>query len=105
MKRFLLIAASAILFGTAWAGDYENGVSAYERKDYVQSHKFFQMSGAQQDAKVQYAIGSMFFMGQGVSQNYAEALKWFKLAAAQNNVAAQHNLGSMFQYGQRVAQD
>ena len=107
MKRLKLAILTLLLsvFSTTWAGDYENGIDAYERGDYITAIKEFRRASAQGNTGAQTYLGSMYADGQGVAQDYAEAAKWYRLAAEQGDGRAQTNLGSMYANGQGVAQD
>jgi len=47
------------------------------------------------NAKAQFNLGVMYFMGAGVEQNYGVAIRWFKLSANQGNADAKFFLGEM----------
>jgi hypothetical protein len=59
----------------------------------------------QGNAETQYALGAMYQLGKGVSENDNEAFKWTRLAAIQGYAKAQNNLGYMYDMGEGVAQD
>ncbi len=44
------------------------------------------------DANAQYAIGDLYYFGQGIPQDSKQARKWFRLAAAQGHAEAQLSL-------------
>ena len=48
------------------------------------------------NAKAQFHLGIMYFMGQGVVQNYKTAVNWFKLAADQGHTEAQFYLNNRY---------
>jgi len=103
-----LLTAMAVLslgLGMAWAGQFEDGVAAYERGDNATALRLFQSLAKQGNAEAQYRLGNMYDDGKGVTQDYAEAVKWFRLTAAQGKAEAQTNLGVMYKDGQGVAQD
>jgi S1-C subfamily serine protease len=50
-------------------------------------------------ADAQWALGGMYYDGQGVARDLRQALKWFLLAANQGNPLAQYNLGLMYEQG------
>ena len=56
-------------------------------------------------AEVQYNLGQMYQMGQGVPQDNAEAVKWYRKAAEQGFAPAQLNLGMMYAAGKGVSED
>jgi TPR repeat protein len=85
--------------------DYNTGVAAAKRGDYVTARRIFFRLARQGHAKAQFSLGVMYDAGLGVPGNYPEAVKWYRLAAVQGNAWAQHNLGIMYARGQGVAQN
>ena len=59
----------------------------------------------QGDVAAQFALGSMYSLGQGVPQDTAEAVRWARMAAEQGSAQAQLLLGAMYAEGQGVPQD
>jgi len=53
----------------------------------------------------QDALGSMYFYGNGVSQDYAEAARWYRKAADLGNAKSQYDLGTLYYSGLGVLQD
>lgn len=102
MKIFLIIFAAAMLFGKAWADDFDVAMKAYESQDYVLALKHFKLSATQGDVMAQANLGTMYDKGYGVVQDYAEAAKWYRMAAVQGNALAQYSIGSMYGTGQGV---
>ena len=101
-----LLSSFLVFFSiTLWASSLDEGVKAYERKDYAEALKYFKEASAQGVALAQTFLGVMYESGEGVPQDYSEAMKWYKLAAAQGDDTAQQNLGSMYQDGKGVTQD
>ena len=108
MKKLIsaaLISMFVVFAVSAKAGPYEDGVAAYQRKDYVTAVKLMRLSADQGNASAQNNLGFMYDNGKGVTQDYKEAVKWYRLAAAQGNASAQYNLGFMYDNGQGVTQD
>ena len=103
LKLFFL--ALALCVGAAWAGDFEDGVAAHDKKDFVTALGKFKSAAAQGDASAQLNVGIMYEAGQGVVQDYAEAVRWFKLAATQGDAQAQTKLAYMYNKGRGVVQD
>jgi uncharacterized protein len=54
------------------------------------------------DAGAQFAVGSMYFMGDGVPKNFTEASTWYRRAAEGGNEMAQYTLGRMYDAGHGV---
>ena len=107
MVRLVLVAwlMGAALAGTAVAGPFEDGVSAYERGDYAEAVKWYRKAAEQGNAGAQFSLGFSYIKGEGVPQDYAEAVKWYRKAADQGATAAQLNLGLMYKNGWGGPQD
>ena len=103
--RKILAAIMLMTTLTVWAGDYEDGLAAFERKDYATAVEKFTTSAEQGDAAAQFNLGIIYDQGLGVAQDYVQAVRWYKLAAEQGDASAQFNLGVMYDEGQGVAQD
>ena len=103
---FLLALTFLFLFSSVVFGDdFQDGVDAYERKDYKTAYKLWLLLAEQGLAKAQYNLGSMYEDGQGVPQDDKEAVKWYRLSAEQGLSEAQYNLGFMYSNGKGVPQD
>ena len=59
----------------------------------------------QGDAAVQYNLGVMYDLGEGVIQDYSEAVRWYRLAAKQGDAKAQFLLGVGYAKGEGVIQN
>lgn len=105
MKRILLAALTVQMLGSALAGDYSDGVSAYRKRDFTEAVRLYRLAAAQGSSGAQYNLGTMYADGYGVVQDYAEAVKWFGLAAAQGDANSQYDLGLRYYNGQGVLQD
>ena len=104
MKK-LLFTLLFLTFGTAWGGTFEDGLAAYDRKDYATAVKLWRPLAEQGNAFAQFNLCGMYHNGHGVTQDYKEAIKWCRLAAEQGHASAQANLGVMYKNGQGVLQD
>ncbi|NBQ76580.1 MAG: sel1 repeat family protein [Acetobacteraceae bacterium] len=105
VMRRLLIVIALVFAHTAVAGDFEDGVAAYKRKDYSTALAKFRSAALQGSATAQYNIGFMYSNGLGVAQDYKEAVRWWRMAALQGFDHAQRDLGAMYWNGQGIAQD
>lgn len=107
MERTLVVALSVMLLASspAWAGQFEDGVAAMDRGDFVEAATVFQPLAAEGNAQAQYNLGLMFEKGRGVPQDYAGAAALYQQAAAQGNSTAQRNLGVMYRDGLGVPKD
>ena len=105
MRTLLLIPILLIvLVAPAWA-DFDDGLAAYERRDYATALREFKHLAEQGDARAQARLGNMYVEGKGVSRNDAEAVKWYRKAAEQGNARGQAGLGFMYGTGRGTPQD
>lgn len=88
----------------AWA-DFQAGLDAYQKGDYVAAAKEWQPLAGQGDAVAQYNLGLLYLDGHGVPESLATAVEWFRRAAEQDYAPAQHNLGAMYGSGHGVKRD
>jgi TPR repeat protein len=88
VSRLLTGVVIAILLSasSAFAGASADCAAAfYGRQDYAEALPLCQPLAEQGDAKAQYALGFMYELGKGVSQNYVLSHMWFNLAAAHSH--------------------
>ena len=103
---FLLSLTFLFLFSSVVFGDdWNDGVDAYERKDYKTAYKLWLPLAEQGFAKAQYKLGTLYNYGLSVPQDYKEAVRLYLLSAEQGYVDAQYNLGVLYHDGQGVPQD
>jgi hypothetical protein len=92
--------------------DYQAGLDAYMEGDYGAAIAEWQavVEGPPGSvppavhAETLYAIGMLFWLGQGVQQDSYEAASWLHLAAGMNHPGAQNKLGFLYSAGQGVKQ-
>jgi hypothetical protein len=64
MKRRLFVMIFPVVFflsnAVCFAGDYEDGLAAYDRKDYKTALANFTKAANKGDAKVQHMLGGMY---------------------------------------------
>lgn len=85
--------------------EFDQGLAAYERRDYFGAHRIWSQLAPTGHAGAQYNLGVLYSAGQGVAANQGEAIKWFELAAEQGHLDAQITLGAIYRDGQGTAQD
>ena len=110
VRRALLIVAAAatLLISTgdfAGAASFRQGVSAFNRQDYVAASQVFIPLAEHGSAAAQSYLGFMFETGRGVPQNYTEAAMWYRRAAEQGDSLAQYSLGLLYDRGFGVPRD
>jgi hypothetical protein len=89
----------------AHAQSFRQGVSAFNRQDYMQASRVFIPLAERGNASAQAYLGFMFETGRGVPQNYTEAAMWYRRAAEQGDSLAQYSLGLLYDRGQGVPRD
>lgn len=108
-RSVLLILAAAIIAmsagGAAKAQSLRQGVSAFNRQDYVVASRAFIPLAERGNPAAQTYLGYMFETGRGVPQNLAEAAMWYRRAAEQGDSLAQYSLGLLYDRGQGVPRD
>ena len=106
MRQFLFAVLLVVACATvAAAGPIEEAKSAYGRSDYALAERLFRPLAEQGDAKAQFYLGWVYYMGRRVPQDAQEAVKWYRKAAEQGLVRAQLNLALMYETGQGAPQD
>ena len=63
------------------------------------------MGAISQDDYVQYSLGWLYYIGDGVVADRQEAAKWWRYAASQGHADAQFYLGWMYDQGIEIAED
>jgi len=112
VTRACLFALACLLAPTLLSADYQAGLDAYLEGDYDTAVVEWQdvvesPPGAVPlavRAETLYAIGMLFWMGQGVLQDTVEAASWLRLAAGLGHPGAQNKLGFLYSAGQGVKQ-
>jgi hypothetical protein len=57
------------------------------------------------NSAIQWNVGSLYYVGEGVDKNTDKAFYWFEKSAEKGYHAGQHSLGKMYQDGAGVTQD
>ena len=100
--------AIAVLLGTAgvsWGADYQKGVTAYQRGDYIIALGVWKSLAEKGNVQAQNNLGVMYRSGLGIPKDDKNAVKWFRLAAEHGDAPAQANLAYMYANGMGVLQD
>jgi TPR repeat protein len=99
------IALVLALAAPVQAQSLRQGISAFDRQNYVAASRVFIPLAERGNAAAQTHLGYMFETGRGVPQNYAEAAMWYRRAAEQGDSLAQYSLGLLYDRGQGVPRD
>jgi uncharacterized protein len=105
MRRLSLFPILLIFTVLTALADFQAGLNAYQKGDYVGAAKEWRPEAEEGDPNAQYNLGLLFLDGHGVPQNPTEAANWFRRAAEQDYTQAQHNLGAMYGTGLGVKRD
>jgi len=103
--RRTVAALTATAVVSALAGPMEDGLTAYQEKDYLKAVQVWRPLAQAGDREAQYRLCVMYVEGRGVAPNDAEAALWFERAAEQGEAMAQYNLGASYAEGAGVRQD
>jgi TPR repeat protein len=88
-----------------FAEQLQDGITAYDRQDYVTALHLLQPLADQGSAAARVKLGEMYATGHGVPKDEMLAVKWYRKAADQNLAVAQYNLGVIYRNGLGVSQD
>ena len=106
MKLNIFAIVLFIFFNTeVTAQDFDKGVEAHKSGDYIKAYKEWLPLAEQGNYTLQYNIGIMHKIGQGVPVDIAESKKWLQLSAEQGYPPAQNSLGDILLYGRGVVND
>jgi TPR repeat protein len=108
IRTIIVAGVAALLFSNgdlAEAQSFRQGVSAFNRQDYVSASRVFIPLAERGVPAAQSYLGFMFETGRGVPQNYTEAAMWYRRAAQQGDGRAQYSLGLLYDRGQGVPRD
>ena len=106
MKSKIFIIILFAFFNTeVSAQDFDKGVDAHKSGDYITAYKEWLPLAEQGNYTLQYNIGIMHKIGQGVPVDIAESKKWLQLSAEQGYAPAQNSLGDILLYGRGVVND
>ena len=76
-----------------------SGQVAYRRDDYAEALRLWGQLADQGNARAQFSLGKMYYIGQGVLRDNAKADAWYRKAADQGFDYAQFDLGVAYEDG------
>lgn len=102
-----------LIFPFALQADYQGGLDAYNRGDYLAAMREWRevTDGAPtavspgQFIEAHYALALLYWEGRGVRQDYKQAHDWLLQAAHLDHAGAQVKLGYLYAQGRGVEQD
>ena len=86
-------------------GIVESGIAAYQKGDYEGAVRYWASAAEKGDPRAQYALGTLYSSGQGVTKDSVKAAEFFRLAADQNYTVAQIGLSALYLLGSGVPKD
>jgi TPR repeat protein len=95
----------AALLAVPVLADFQAGVDAFQKGDYVTAAKEWRPLAEDGSAAAQRNMGYLYLDGHGVPQDYGEALMWIRRSAEQDDTEAQHDLGALYGAGKGVKRD
>ena len=101
----LACALMATALAPVRAGEFEDGLSAFNAGDYGMAIAHWLPQAQRGDAKSQASLGFLYYSGKGVRQNDEQSLHWFGRAAEAGQPTAQFFLGLHYYYGRGVERD
>ena len=105
VKIKLWVIALALLAGYAFAGDFDEALTAFQRRDFVTAQKLLQPMADQGQPKAQAAMAFVLFFRNDLPKDYASAVSWAKKAADQGESMGLALLGMSMLNGQGGQQD
>lgn len=105
MLKALVLAAGLTVSAAAQAADYDSGVAAFDRGDFVRALAELRPLTERGHPGAEFMLGAMYFYGKGVPGDPSTAAVWFAKAARQGNASAQLAFGSLHIRGIGVKQD
>jgi Sel1 repeat len=93
--------------------DYQAGLDAHQQGDFEKAYSEWIKVASSKDgeahpgerAEAQYALGMLYWLGQGVPQDTSAAAVWLRQAAELDHGGAQSKLGYLYLSGQGVPQN
>ncbi len=98
MYRYTLIAVFCLLVTGSISADGQS-MTAYE---LAETRLLAEWVGL---ADEQHTLATVYYKGDGVTQDYAEALRWYRKAAEQGHADSQYQLAVMYDKGEGEPRD
>src|SRR5580658_3642264 len=91
--------------GGARAGPFEDGYAAYQRGDYAEAVRSYEIAAAQGSSGAAYNLCLMYYDGKGVKEDLVGAFRWCRMAAEEGNPSSQAMISGMYFFSLGVTQD
>src|SRR6185312_3862010 len=83
-----ILALTGLIAATPVLADYNDGITAYENRDYTTAQRELQPLADRGDPRAQRLVGLLYRDGLGVRKDQIRAYMWFDLAAQRNQYGA-----------------
>ena len=100
----LMLAALMLAAQVAHADPLQDGIAAWERKDFPMAHRIFTELAQRGNVEAQWQLGEMTGFGEGVPENPALAAQWLTKARDGGHKDALASLETLRQRGLRKAE-
>lgn len=105
IQSLLMVFCVLFFASLALAGPLEEGVKAYQDKEYARAMEILIPLARENDTTAQFYVGTMYGKGEGHSQNLEVAAHWFTKASHLGHPSSQLYLGTMYYHGRGVKKD
>lgn len=83
----------------------KRGNAAMDARKYREALHWFTQAAQQGNARAQFELAEMYFLGKGVGHDFQYAIRLYRQSAEQKYAPAQHALGTMYRDGFGVPKD
>jgi uncharacterized protein len=105
LRSSLLSMLIGMLFASPALAGLNEGIDAWNRKDYAAAVKEFLALADRGNAEAQAYVGAAYLYGRGVPSDPSLAVDYLRRAAEQGNAAGQNELASAYLIGRGVPRD
>lgn len=82
---------------------YATGMDAYEMRKYEEAYEWF--ARGENDPRCAYALGTMYYNGQGVGRDFKKSTEYYSIAAEAGILPAQVSAGFAYANAMGVPED
>lgn len=93
-KNLIAILLAVTVIGCSKKLTVDDGVAAYEKKDFIEAEKIF--SGNQDNPMSMYYLALLYYNGLGVPKNSEAAIEWLERSSRLGNTKAMTWLGKLY---------
>jgi hypothetical protein len=101
----VVLALLSVAAGAVQAGDFADGLQAFDGGDYAEAASHWQPLAEQGDALAQVALAELYLSGLGVARDDQKAVELFRQAALQGHGLAQLNFADFAAAGRGRPRD